>query len=567
MYFDFFTAAALVDELNEKLAGGRVQAVIPIDSLSLGFEIYSQRTRHYLYISAEPEQPRLHLVDDKLRRGYASAAPLLLMLKRYVDGGQVLGVRQPPWERIVIFDLASSEGEYSLIVEPMERRANIILVEEGIIRECIRRVKADENRFRQILPGHEYVAPPPQEKMEPGQVTAADIHQFLIDNAGDKARQALTRTILGFSPLLAREITFRAAGDANAAANAVDPDVVFGAYEECVAPLLDHDWQPGFTEEDDEVTAFAVYPLRHRAGWRDANSVSKILVAYYGALTGDRAYEAGKRPIRAQIEAAQKKLNSKLYNLQNQERDDAELERLRQSGELLLAYQHQIEKGERVFEAQYDPEGEPLTIKLDPLKDAVENAQRYFDKYDKAKRSRESLPTLIKQTEREIRYLKQLGSDLQMAANWDEIGEVQEALQEGGYWQGSHRKRVTGGGKSAPLKVVADDGTLIWVGRNSRQNEEVTFKKGDAGDLWLHARGLPGAHVIIKTGGRQVSDALLDEAASLAAYYSPARDSSAVEVMVAERKNVRKIKGGKPGMVRVSSYSMVNAVPRPEASE
>jgi predicted ribosome quality control (RQC) complex YloA/Tae2 family protein len=140
-------------------------------------------------------------------------------------------------------------------------------------------------------------------------------------------------------------------------------------------------------------------------------------------------------------------------------------------------------------------------------------------------------------------------------------------LQEGGYWKGTHRKRVTGGGKSAPLKVVAEDGTLIWVGRNSRQNEEVTFKKGDSSDIWLHARGMPGAHVIIKTGGREASDALLDEAASLAAFYSPARDSNAVEVMVAERKNVRKIKGGKPGMVRVSSYTMVNAVPRREEIE
>jgi predicted ribosome quality control (RQC) complex YloA/Tae2 family protein len=567
MYFDFFTAAALVDELNERLAGGRIQAVIPIDSLSLGFEIYSQRTRHYLYISAEPEQPRLHLVDEKLRRGYVAASPLLLLLKRHVDGGQILGVRQPPWERIVIFDIASSEGDYSLIVEPMERRANILLVEDGIIKECMRRVKADENRYRQLLPGHEYLPPPQQEKQEPQTVTLADITHYLAENTGDKAIQALTRGILGISPLLAREIIFRAAGDINAKAGDVDPGAVFSAFGDVLPPLLDHQWQPGTCVDDDEVTAFAIYPVTHRAGWTDASSVSEALVAFYGALTGDHAYEAGKRPIREQIDGAQKKLNSKLYNLQNQERDDAEVERLRQSGELLLAYQHQIEKGQQVFEAQYDPEGEPLTIKLDPLKTAVDNAQRYFDKYDKAKRSRQSLPDLILHTEREIRYLKQLDSDLQMAANWDEIGEVQEALQEGGYWKGTHRKRVTGGGKSAPLKVIAQDGTLIWVGRNSRQNEEVTFKKGDSSDIWLHARGMPGAHVIIKTGGREASDALLDEAASLAAFYSPARDSNAVEVMVAERKNVRKIKGGKPGMVRVSSYTMVNAVPRREEIE
>ncbi len=568
MYFDYFTAAALVDELNDSLVGGRVQKIVEIDDVSLGMEIYSQRSRHYLFLSADPNTARIHLTDDKLRRGSPYDSPLVLRLKKEIDGALILAVRQPAWERIIILDFGTPDGEYSLILEPVERRANIILVENETILECVRRVGADENRVRQLLPGYTYHPPPPQPKLPPALITVEDIKKFLDEDVYAKAPQSLTRRIHGLSPLLAREIIYRATGRANCPAADTSPREVFRAYQEVMLPLLERDWQVGITRENGEITAYSVYPLTHKPPWEKVTAISAALELFYGEISGEAAYEAGKKPLYEQIKNAEKRLNGKLYSLQKQERDEAEVEKLRQAGELLLGYQFQIKKGMTEFEAEYDFDSPPLKIKLDPLKTAVENAKTYFEKYEKAKRSRQALPELILNVERELRYLLQLEADLELAANWPEIGEVQQALQEGGYWRGQ-KVKAPAGQKSAPYKVIADDGTVIWIGRNSRQNEDVTFGKGANEDIWLHARGVPGSHVVIKTHGRKIDKQVIEEAAAYAAYYSKARKEKAVDVIVTERKHVRKIKGGKPGMVRVmeQSFPTARVTPKPAKTE
>lgn len=564
MYFDAFTAAALVDELKEKVVGGRVQDILEIDAFSLGLEIYHRHARHYLYLTAYPDRPRLHLVEGKLKRGAAQPSPLGLMLTSYLEDGRLAAVRQPVWERVVILDLVSREGAFSLVVEPMERRANILLVQEGQIKECIRRVGADENRARQLLPGQPYQAPPPQNKLDPEHVTLEGITQLLESDPAASAAQVLTRGIQGISPLLAREIVFVAGGSPTILAGDAHPRTLFEAFQGVLAPLLARQWQPGCCIEGEQVTAFAVFPLTHRTGWRAAASVSHALEAFYGAVAGSRAYDAAKKPIRQQIEQAEDKLRGKLHSLKTQQRSEEELNYYRLCGELLLTYQQQIAKQQTEFTAHYDPDAEPLIIKLDPLLTPVENAQRYFERYEKAKRALRALPELIQQTERELRYLGQLATDLDLAESWSDIGEVQETLQDGGYWRGEKRRVLAGKTRSSPLKVVAGDGTIIWVGRNSRQNEEVTFKRGEPRDLWLHVRGAPGAHVIVKTAGRPPAEEVIMQAASLAAYYSQARHSTSVEVLVTERKHVLKIKGGKLGMVRVlrQTHPSVRAVPR-----
>ncbi|HLA42165.1 MAG TPA: NFACT family protein, partial [Aggregatilineales bacterium] len=273
MYFDYFTTAALIDELNTVLAGGRVQDVLQMDEFSMGLEIYSQRSRQYLFMSADPEQPRVHLTSGKLRRGMEQPSPILLQMRRYIEGGKLVAIRQPAWERILIFDILHGEGEFSLIVEPIERRANIILVQDGQVKECIRRVFAEDNRVRQVLPGQPYQPPPPQAKLEPQLVTVQDIEKFLFSDAFARIQQALTRHIHGLSPLLGREIAYRAAGKPNAKVDEADASEVMEAFTEVVSPLLEHEWQPGYTVEieapdedvtegeilDEYVTAFAVF--------------------------------------------------------------------------------------------------------------------------------------------------------------------------------------------------------------------------------------------------------------------------------------------------------------------
>lgn len=552
MYLDAFTLSALVDEFMDVLVGGRVQDAIDVDETGLGLEIYAGHQRRYLYLSADHQRPRVHLMPDKLRRGLPKPTQLGLLFRRYVEGGAITHVSQPPWERILQFDIDGPEGEVTIIVEPMERRGNILLVQGGVIIDCMRRVGPGENRYRVSLPAHPYMPPPPQTgKLDPFQTTLEELEAAFAadDAAGRKAQQVLTARLLGISPLLGREIVFRAAGEADLRADRAPVDAIFAALQAVIEPLRRREWQPGIAEGDRGVTAFSVYPLTHVDGWHPVESVSAALNAFYDAPVGIDAYNAAKEPVRVSLREAQTRLRARLASLQRSLTDDAERELLRQSGELILAYQYAIAPDQRELRAQYDLDAPELVIALDPSLTPLENAQRYFERYNKAKRALEDVPGLVTATESELSFLAQLETDLDLAANWPEIDEVQQTLQAKGHWRGKPAQRIAGGGRSAPLRVVTEDGFVIWVGRNSRQNEAVTFEKGGPTDLWLHARDVPGAHVIIKTDGRNVPDAVIEAAAGLAAYYSARQSENKVEVDVTERRHVRKIKGGGPGMV------------------
>lgn len=569
MYLDAFTLSALVDEFLDTLVGGRVQDVIDVDPTGLGLEIYSDRRRRYLYLSADMQRPRVHVVDDKLRRGVVKPAQIGLLFRRYVEGGIVGHVSQPPWERIIQLDIAGPEGEVSVIVEPMERRSNLLLVQNGIILDCMRRVGPDENRHRLSLPAHEYKLPPPQAgKLDPTTAQAEDLHGLFTAETDPKRKtqQVLSSRLLGISPLLAREIVHRAGGDANQPASQAQPDALWTALRELVEPMRQRHWQPGIVEAADGVTAFSVYPIQAQPGWHPVESLSAAMGAYYGAPVGEDAYRAAKVPVKAALDEAQVKLGARLASLDKSLTDESEREALRKSGELILAYQYAIQPGQTELKAQYDLDQPELVIRLDAALTPLENAQAYFTRYDKAKRALDDVPRLLGETRLELNYLQQLQTDLEFAASWPEIDEVQQALQAGGHWHGQTAKRM-GSGQSAPLKVVTAEGFVIWVGRNSRQNETVTFSKGGGQDVWLHARGIPGSHVVIKTDGRRIPETVLEKAASLAAYYSAARHDTRVAVDVTRCMDVRKIKGAAQGMVTYRNEQTRMVVPRGESNE
>jgi predicted ribosome quality control (RQC) complex YloA/Tae2 family protein len=564
MNFDVFTISAVVDELTATLQGGRVQDSLELGNDAIGLEIYANHARHYLLISAHPQEARIHLVPDRVRRGVENPSPLGLMLRRHIEGATLVSVSQPAWERVVHLEFEAPEGVFTLIAEPMERRSNILLVRDGRIMDCLRRVGPQENRVRVSLPGHEYVPPPPQKlKRAPNLLTLLLLQDALDADPGKAAWRTLTDSLLGFSPLLAKEAVYRATQSTTTRAGDTSARALFAAIQSLLGLLLERRWQPGVTEANSLVTSYAVYPVTHLVGWRATNTISEALARYYGAPVGIEAYDAAKKPIQAAIEEARQKVERRLEALKRSQRDESERERLRQSGELLLAYQYTIQPGQTHLSAQYDFDQPPLDIEIDPSISVVDNAKQYFEQYEKAKRAAAEVPDLIQAAEAEIAYLRQLETDLQLAANWPEIGEVQDALQANGYWRGPQTARPKGS-RSAPLKVTTPEGIVIWVGRNSRQNEEVTFGKGKPEDLWLHARGVPGAHVIVKSGGRPVATSTLRRAAGLAAYYSASRGEARVLVDVTERRHVRKIKGGKPGMVTYRNESPIEAVPAKE---
>jgi predicted ribosome quality control (RQC) complex YloA/Tae2 family protein len=570
MYLDVFTISALVDEFMDTFVGGRVQDSIDVDETGLGLEIYVNHKRHYLYMSADHLTPRIHLVADKLRRGLTKPTQLGLLFRSYVEGGVVLHVSQPEWERVLHLHIDGPKGEVEVIVEPMERRSNILLAQNGVILDSMRRVGPEDNRYRLSLPKHAYVPPPPQtSKRDPFGITTEDMIGFFQQSTDpkQKAFQILTGHLLGMSPLLAREIVYRATGDAKAKAQDADPSSLFDVLQTVLTPLRQRDWKPGIVEDTDGlIEAYSVYPVTYLNGWRRVDSISEAMASYYGAPVGEDAYNAGKKPVQTALNEAKAKMQAKLESLERSMTDDTEREVLRQSGELILAYQYSLEPGQRELRAQYDADKPELVIALNPDLPPMENAQRYFTRYNKAKRALDDVPGLISQTKTELQYLEQLESDLTLATNWSEIDDVRQALQSSGYWKGKKTKRIGGGGQSAPIRHVTKDGFVLWIGRNSRQNEIVTFKKASGQDFWLHARDVPGAHVIIKFDGRRISETLIEQAAAIAAYYSSRRNEGRVPVDVTRIKYVKKIKGGGQGMVTYRNETTVIVTPQDDKS-
>ena len=532
-----------------------MQDSVQIDEHSVGLEIYAGQKRRYLFLSADPQRPRAHLVTEKLRRGVENPSPLVLLLRRYVEGARLVAVDTPEWERVLHLDFEGPEGATRLIVEAMERRGNVLLVgEDGVIMDCLRRVGPKENRVRLSLPGHVYVPPPPQPKRNPLDLTPALVEDVLLSDPERPAWRALTQKV--------REAIFRASGAANTRAADTSARALAEVIETVLMPLWERDWQPCVAVDGDtgEVTAYAPYLLTHLDGVQPAESISAAAERYYGALVGLDAYAAAKAPARAAIAEAQERVRQKREALQRSRQSQAQIEHLRRCGELILAYQYTLTPGQTSFAAPYEVDGPPVKVELDPTLKPVENARRYFDRYEKAKRADADVPPLIEAAERELAFLAQLALDLELAENWPEIEEVREQLEANGYWRGSRSARPKGG-KPKPLRVTTDEEFVIWVGRNARQNEEVTFTRGGPEDLWLHVRGAPGAHVIIKNDGRPIPESVIRHAATLAARYSPLRGEARVPVDVTRRKYVRAIKGGKAGMVTYRNETTIEVSP------
>ncbi len=566
MSFDSFTVSALVDEMLDTIVGGRIQDVIDVDELGLGLEVYASGLRRYLYLSADAMQPRAHLVDGKLRRGLTKPTQLGLLFRRYVEGAVLTHVSQPPWERLLEIEIESREGPFSIIAELMPRRANVLLLRDGTILDCLNRVGPEDNRYRLSLPNHDYVPPPPiRGQLDPARMNKDDFSHLLRNTEKDstQTRRVLPGRILGMSPLLAKEIVYRASGDTATKVRDTDAGTLYDAFQELLQPLLARKWQPGIGCIDDVPVEFSAFPLTH-VDWQARDSISEAVTDYYGSISGIEAYAKAKQPVQATIEEARIRLSAKLKSLREGLRDDRELERLKQSGELILAHQYTLAEGQTELRACYEVDAPELLIRLQPERSPLENAQDYFRKYEKAKSALLAVPALIDAAAVELDFIEQLENDLVNATNWSEIDDVIQILQARGHWQSAPRKRI-GGGPQAPLRLVSRDGYVIWLGRNSRQNEQVTFKRANPQDIWLHAHDVPGAHVVIRNDGRRIKEELIAEAAAVAAYYSKLRDDAKVQVDYTRVKYVKAIKGAGPGMVTYRNQNSIVVRPRDES--
>ena len=559
--FDAVTLAAVVDELNEKLVHGRVQEIVQLDALSFGFEIYAQHTRQYLLATADASDARVHLVAQKLRGSGEPPSSFLLLLRKYAESAFVDSVMSLPNERVlkIQFDY-SSEGISTLVVETIGKYSNLILVDAGgVVIDALRRVPATINRARVVLPRRAYAPPPPQAKLSPTQIDASDLARVLAENRGAPLWQVLVRSVAGVSPLFAREIAFRVDGNTAAPADPARANEILSTMLQLGnassrTPRTTPTWEPTFAYEDDQPAAFAPYPLTQFASLRRYDSVSAAIEAFYGAPD---SYAAAKEPLRAALEQARERCERKRAALAQSLPDVDEIERLRTSGELILAYASQIKPEQQTLAAE-TADG-VRQISLNPTLTAVGNAQKYFKDYHHAKDAAARVPALLAAASMEVEYADQMLSDLEFAESRAEIDAVVLAAREAGLLTIA-RPHTKPAAVSEPRVITSRDGFTILVGKNARQNEEITFRRARPDDLWLHARNAAGAHVVIVRAGREVPESTVVEAAELAARYSQARADTRVDVIVTPRKHVGRVRGGRTGMVTVRESATVRVV-------
>lgn len=595
--YDALTISAIVDELSTELEGARIQRLAHSDALTIVLELYAGRKRRWLTLSADHDNARALLGSKSGERDADHVSPLLLLLRKYARGGQIVAVSQPRHERIIQFSIAKIMGNLDdddgdigddasepdivcseLIIEIMGRRSNVMLLDdEGRIREAVKRVPASMSRVRPILPGKPYLPPPPQDKLDPLRAGGDTLYAASRSGTG-KLDRWLVGQFVALSPLLAREILFRAAIEPEATVadlSSEDTARIASATRGVFVPLETSEWQPYLYEFEDGGAEFSAIELRSLTSADAITSVPQptVLEAAEQAWQlgpaaapgrGDR-HAVRRDRILTEIDSARERVQQRLRSLEQQQERSEDGERLRETGDLIYAYVWMIEPGQTELTT---PEG--TVIKLDPTLTASENAQEYFERYRKAQSASEQIPEMVASTRQQLAYLDQMRSMVNLSTGYDEIEAArQEWTEYAETTPGVTRASRNRGARPAasarkPRQYRTAGGDTILVGRTGQQNDAVTFSIASPDDLWLHARDQPGAHVIIRPASAEASQESIEAAAQLAAHYSNGRNSTTVPVDVTQRRHVRKIKGGGPGMVTYRNEYTLQVRPRSE---
>jgi predicted ribosome quality control (RQC) complex YloA/Tae2 family protein len=566
MSFDALTMAAIAAELEQTVLGGRVQRVVQTSRLSIGLEIYAGRQRHQLLASAHPLHARVHLSEVKPTRDPKARSPFLLHVRRRLRGARLKGIDVPALERILFLrfehpKLPADEQENTFVIEIMGRRSNLILVDqETLVLDCIKRVTPQMSAARPMLPHQRYGLPPEQIKADPRGFDPQALARELAGLQPDtRLWQALVNLFRGVSPLLAREVVYRACGHSDVrVGEACAADRLTGELDGLWSLAVSGRWQPCLLLVEGRPVSYAPYPLTHTAEGEapPVATISQTLDRFYASYEPLSGHRQTRQILLEAIGRQQERLRKRLSAVEDELARAGRAEELRRKGEWLLAYQNQVSPGQSLLSV------EGMEITLDPKLTPVENAQAHFAAYKKAKQAGRTLPQRAEETRQGLAWLEEMAALVHLAETYDEIAFLGAELEEAGVHP--VHPRVPRRRTSLPPRTFrSSDGFVILVGRNAHQNEQISLRRANRHDLWFHARDRPGAHVVVKTEGRPVPQKTLEEAASLAAHFSQGRDETRVTVNYTECRHLRRIGSTRPGLVRYDRERTLNVVPSP----
>ena len=569
MAFDAFYLSAVLRELRA-LPEPRVEKIHQPARDTVILHLRHREGRCKLLFAMNPTAPRLHLTTANPEN--PPEPPMFCMLlRKHLSGGRLLDISQPPMERCAVFTFECMDEmgdlvQRKLVAELMGRTCNLYLLSpEGRIIDCLRRIGLDESTKRQALPGLYYQDPEPVMKQNPAELTEEDYVNLLSQPGADLLSDRLMDTLGGLSPLVCREAALFAAGDVDARLEGTDISGISEKLSRFFTENLRNPVPCVYTREGTP-KQFAFCPIRQYGCYETADSFSGLLDAFFSLRDRKDAMRQKSQGVRKTVQNLCARLTKKLAIQEKELEATFDRERLRQLGDIVTANIHKIVKGQTTLQAEdfYDEEMKVIDIPISPILSPQQNAAKFYKDYTRMKNAEKELTKQMALAQEELVYLRSVLDELSRADTDQALEEIKLELQQGGYLRPETGKKRIKAGKLPPLRLESTDGFPIYVGRNNRQNDELTFKSARKDDIWLHASKVHGSHVIIACAGKPVPDDTVTQAAQLAAYYAETAGGQNIPVDVTPVRQVKKIPNGKPGMVIYHTYRTVIVNPYPD---
>ena len=575
MAFDGITVAAVAAEMRKEALNGRIYKIAQPenDEILITVKTADGGTRRLL-LSASASLPFACFTESN-KVSPMTAPNFCMLLRKHAQNGRITSVTQPGLERVIrigiehIDEMGDMKEKY-LIIELMGKYSNLIFVDENdTIIDSIKRIPESVSSVRAVLPGRPYFIPFTEDKKDPVSGLEKDDFMSTISGSSLSVIKALYGNYTGISPVEASDLCFRAGIDGNfstASLSDTDTERLFDCFSSLIRDIKEERFFPEIIYDDrGNPVEFAALHLSQYEDLKAVHpgSISLVLERYYAEKNRSVRIKQRSADLRKIVSTLIER-DSKKYDIQLRQLEDTrKKDKFRIYGELLNTYGYSAVPGEKSFSCLNYYDNKEITIPLDPQKTALENAKKYFDRYQKLKRTEEAVTVQLKETKADLDHLLTVQASLDMAENEADISEIRRELIETGYIRGrgeNKGKKKTEAGK--PLHFISSDGYDLYVGKNNLQNDYLTFKIGNANDWWFHSKKFPGSHVILKSGKNpdSIPDRAFNEAGALAAYFSKGRDQSKVEIDYVQRKEVKKPAGAKPGfVVYYTNYSMAIA--------
>ncbi|WP_303870569.1 NFACT family protein [Acetobacterium wieringae] len=580
MAYDGVTLYHLIKEFKPLLIGGRIRKIYQpeIDEIRLLVNLGNQKK--HLLLSANASNPRVYMTE-KIKENPSAAPSFCMVLRKYLLNGTIIDITQHETDRIMEISV-TSKNDFNeivirkLLVEIMGRNSNIILVDESMkILDSLKKVGSTSSRYRQILPGRDYVSPPENNRLNFFNLDANHLIELMSNYSDSSVEKFFVQALLGISPNISREIAFR---------SGIDPQASVSDLSKKQKQFLCEAFTQIIKEIGQKSESVIIYLgrkmvdfstvdlhyLRSEHRYEAYPSISEMLEAYYFMRDKALRFKTRAANLRQQLDILVRKNIKKLDNLQQDVDASHKNEKFKLYGDLITANIYAIEKGQEVASLvnYYDPDCQTIDIPLKVNRTPAQNAQHYYKKYNKSKTALKHLASYILETEEKIYYLESLVNSLDQSTELAELDEIRHEFLHSEF----NKKAISKEDKkkqlpSKPLHYLSSEGFHIFVGKNNYQNDFISTKMGKSEDCWLHVKDAPGSHVLIVAGGRFITEKTLLEAGNLAAWYSKSRGSSNVPVDYLEFKYLKKPSKAKPGMVIFTNQNTMYVTPTQDGVE